>query len=173
MPKSRAEKEVLLTSLQQKLAGKAVVFTQYQGLTVKELTELRAKLREGGATYTVTKNTLLRKALVEARIDIPAEILDVQLAVAASAGDEVEPNRVVVQFAKDHEALKVLGAVIEGEFVPESGVRALAALPSREELYAKVVGSVAAPLRGLVTVLGGNLRGLVSVLNQYQQQQAK
>ncbi len=172
MPKSRSQKEVLLASLQQKLAGKAVVFTQYQGLTVKELTDLRAQLRQRGADYTVTRNTLLRKALESAEIEIPAEILDVQLAVAASATDEVEPSRAVVTFAREHEALKVLGAIVDGAFVGEATVRALAALPSRDELYAKVVGSVAAPLRGLVTVLGGNLRGLVSVLNQYQQQKA-
>lgn len=168
MPKTRAEKEVLLQSLEQKLAGKTVVFTQYQGLTVKEMTDLRGNLRAVGADYTVTRNSLLRKALASASIEIPSDILDVQLAVAASAKDEVEPNRVVVKFAKEHEKLQILGAIVDGAFVPESSVRALAALPSRDQLYAKVVGSVAAPLRGLVTVLGGNLRGLVSVLHQYQ-----
>jgi len=170
MPKTRAEKEVLLQTLEQKLAGKTVVFTQYQGLTVKELTNLRADLRTVGADYTVTRNSLLRKALASAGIEIPGEILDVQLGIAASDRDEVEPNRVVVKFAKDHEKLGILGAIVDGAFVPESSVRALASLPSREELYAKAVGSIAAPLRGLVTVLGGNLRGLVNVLTQYKQQ---
>lgn len=172
MPKTRAEKEVLLQALEQKLAGKTVVFTQYQGLTVKELTNLRADLRTVGADYTVTRNSLLRKALGSAGIEIPGEILDVQLGIAASDRDEVEPNRVVVKFAKEHEKLAILGAIVDGAFVPEASVRALAALPSREQLYAKAVGSIAAPLRGLVTVLGGNLRGLVNVLNQYQQQKA-
>ena len=173
MPKTRAEKERLLTNLAQMLTGKTIVLTEYRGLTVRQMSALRQALRAVGAFYTVTKNSLLRKALAQAGIEIPNQILDVQLAVATSASDEVEPNRAVVAFAKENEALKIHGALIEGTFVNEVVVRNLAALPSRDELYAKAVGSMAAPLRGLVTVLCGNLRGLVSVLHQYQQKVAK
>ncbi len=81
----------------------------------------------------------------------------------------MEANKAVVTFGKSHEALRILGAVIDGQFVDEAGVRILAALPGRDELYAKLVGSIAAPLSGLVNVLSGNLRGLVSVLKQYQE----
>ncbi|MBI4185624.1 50S ribosomal protein L10 [Candidatus Berkelbacteria bacterium] len=172
MPKSRTEKEQLLASLRTLVTGQAVVLTEYRGLTVRELTDLRAALRTVGASYTVTKNSLLRRALTEANREIPSEILDTQLAVATSPTDEVEPNRVVVNFARDHDALTIHGALVDGHFVNEAGVRTLAALPSRDELYAKAVGSIAAPLRGLVTVLSGTVRGLVTVLRQYQQQRA-
>ena len=170
MAKTRAEKDALFAELKEAVAGKAIVFTQYTGLTVRDMTDLRAELRKVDGRYTVTKNTLLRKAMDEAGVGgVPTEILDVQLAVATSATDEVEPNRIVVNFAKTHEKMGILGAVVDGKFVDAAGVKALAALPSRDELYAKAVSSIAAPLTGLVNVLAGNLRGLVTVLKQYQE----
>ena len=173
MAKTRAEKDALFAELKEAVSGKAVVFTRYTGLTVRDMTDLRAELRKVGGRYTVTKNTLLRKAMEEAGIaDVPADVLDVQLAVATSQTDEVEPNRIVVNFGKTHEKIEILGAVVDGSFVDAAGVKALAALPSRDELYAKVVGSVAAPLTGMVNVLAGNLRGLVTVLKQYQEKKA-
>src|SRR5690606_23177128 len=114
---------------------------------------------------------LLRKALEEAGISVPAEILDVQLGVA-TGNDEVEPNRAVVDFAKSVEGLRIHGAIIDGTFIDEASVRNLASLPSRDQLYAKVVGSLAAPLSGMVNVLAGNLRGLVIVLKAYQEKKA-
>lgn len=171
MPKTRSEKEALLATLTEMVAGKAMVFTEYRGLTVRNLSDLRANLRTIGGRYTVTKNTLLRKALKDAGIDVPGDILDVQLAVA-TGDDEVEPNRAVVDFAKTVEGLKIHGALVDGKFVDEAGVRKLAALPSRDQLYASVVGSIAAPLSGLVNVMAGNLRGLVNVLKAYQDKKA-
>ena len=172
MPKTRSQKEALLATLGEMVAGKAVVFTEYRGLGVRELTELRAQLRKNGSRYTVTKNTLLRKALEVAGITVPGEVLDLQLGVASSATDEVEPNRIIVEFAKANELLKIHGAIVDGRYIDEAGVRQLAALPTRDVLYARVVGSISAPLSGLVNVLSGNLRGLVSVLKQYQAQQS-
>lgn len=168
MAKTRTQKEELLQELQGAASAKALVFTKYTGLSVKDLTELRNKLRASSSTYRVTKNTLLKKALSEAGHEIPQDIYDYQVAVAWSSTDEVEPNKIVAEFAKTHEMLGVLGALVNGEFIDAAGVKKLASLPSREELYAKVVGSIAAPLSGLVNVLGGNLRGLVSVLAQYR-----
>ncbi|MGI6103583.1 MAG: 50S ribosomal protein L10 [Patescibacteria group bacterium] len=173
MAKTRAQKDALFAELKDAVAGKAIVFTQYTGLTVRDMTDLRAELRKVQGRYTVTKNTLLRKAMDEAGIaGVPTEVLDVQLAVATSATDEVEPNRIVVNFQKTHEKMEILGAVVDGKFVDAAGVKALAALPSRDELYAKMVGSIAAPLSGMVNVLAGNLRGLVTVLKQYQEKKA-
>lgn len=172
MAKTKAQKESQLSELRSLVGGKAVVFTAYRGVTVKDLEALRQALRAIGGTYRVTKNSLLRKALAERGIDVPVEILDVQLGVAVSASNEVEPNRVVVEFQKTHETLGILGAIVDGTFVDVAGVKALAALPSREQLYGQLVGTIAAPLTGLVNVLAGNLRGLVTVLKQYQEKQA-
>ena len=167
MPKTRTQKEQEFADLKSMVNGKAVVLTEYTGLTVKDMGDLRGKLRESGSSYRVVKTSLLAKALAEKNIEIPAEILTVQLAVASNLDDEVEPNRAVVDFAKTNEAINIKGAVINGEFVDESQVKALASLPGRDELLAKVVVSVSAPLSGMVNVLSGNLRGLVNVLKQY------
>lgn len=172
MAKTRQEKEVHLAELEQALAGKAIVLTKYTGLTVRDLSDLRAELRAVGGEYRVTKNTLLAKALAGRKMEIPQDILSLQLGIAISHTDEVEPNKIIVKFAKTHEPLQILGALIEGKFIDESSVRKLAALPSRDELYAKVVGSLAAPMSGLVNVMAGNLRGLVRVLDQYREHKA-
>ncbi|MBI2590044.1 50S ribosomal protein L10 [Candidatus Berkelbacteria bacterium] len=165
---TRVRKEEQLALLTAMLQEKAIVFTRYSGLTVRDLDELRRALRAVKSRYLVTKNTLLRKAMEQANLTIPSEIFDIQLGIAVSADDEVEPNRVVVTFAKTHEAFGILGAIVDGKFIDTTNVKSLAALPSRDQLYAKVAGSLAAPLAGLMNVLSGNLRGLVNVLHQYQ-----
>lgn len=169
MAKTRLQKEQELQVLEQLAAGKAVVLTGYTGLSVGDMRQLRQALRAVGGGYRVVKTSLLRKALGDAAPSVPTEAFGVQLAIATHPTDEVEANKAVVVFGKTHEAMQVLGAIIDGQFIDEAGVRRLAALPGRDELYAKLVGSVAAPISGLVNVLAGNLRGLVSVLNQYQQ----
>lgn len=169
MPKTRIQKEQELADLKEMVSGKAVVLTEYTGLTVKDMGDLRAKLRESNSTYRVIKTSLLAKALEEIDVKIPEEVLTIQLAIASNLSDEVEPNRAVVEFAKGNEQINIKGAIINGEYVDESKVKALASLPSREMLLAKVVGSVSAPLSGMVNVLSGNLRGLVNVLKQYQE----
>lgn len=172
MAKTRVQKEQELTELTQLAAGRAVVLTQYTGLSVKDQRELRQALRSVGGGYRIVKTSLLRKALGSVAETVPGAAFEVQLAIATHATDEVEPNKAVVTFGRTHEALQILGAVIDGQFVDEAVVRKLATLPGRDELYAKLVGSVAAPLSGLVNVLSGNLRGLVLVLRQYQEKQA-
>lgn len=172
MATTRAQKDIQLAALRDAVAGKAIVFTAYRGVTVKDLEALRTELRKVGGSYRVTKNTLLRKALEEQGIEVPAEILDVQLGIATSSTDEVEPNRVVVDFQKSHETLGILGAVVDGKFIDPASVKALAALPSREQLYGQLVGTIAAPLTGVVNVLVGNLRGLITVLKQYEAKQS-
>lgn len=166
MAKTREQKAVQLAQLQTLIQQPAMVLTQYSGLTVKDLDELRSQLREVGCRYLVPKTSLLEKVLEEQKIVLPESLLKVQLGIATSATDEVDPNRVVVTFAKKNEKLGVVGAIIHGKFVDAAYVKSLAALPSRQELYARVVGSVSAPIRGFVSVLGGNLRGLVQVLKQ-------
>ncbi len=172
MAKTRAQKEAQLAELRELVAQPAVVLTSYAGLTVDELTELRSELRKAGSRYRVPKTSLLRKALAERHVELPDDLLKVQLGIATSETDEVEPNRVVVSFMKTHEKLGVVGAIIHGKFVDAAYVKSLAALPGRNELYAKIVGSIAAPMSGFVSVLGGNLRGLAQVLRQRQEKLA-
>jgi large subunit ribosomal protein L10 len=168
MAKTRSQKEEQLVKLNDQFGSKKAVFVDYQGLSVKELENLRNSLEEKGVKFIVVKNTLAKIALKNAGIEVDNEILKKPVAVAF-ADDEVTPSKEIKNFTKLHEKLEILGGVIESEFVPTSTIEALALLPSREELYAKVVGSIASPLSGLVNVMAGNIRGLVSVLNQYKE----
>jgi large subunit ribosomal protein L10 len=172
MAKTRAQKETQLKELERLLTGKAVVLTQYTGLGVKELQELRSNLRKIDGKYSVTKNSLLRIATKKHNLSLPEQVYSMQLGIAVTERDEVEANRQVVDFAKSHQKIEILGALINGEFVDPEGVKSLAALPSRDELLAQLVGSISAPISGLVNVMSGNLRGLVNVIKQYHDSKA-
>jgi large subunit ribosomal protein L10 len=166
---TREHKEATVAGLQQQLADlKLVVLTDYRGLSVPEITELRANLRAEGMSYAVTKNTLLRIAAKNtpqlANIDPGA--FTGPMALAISTTDEVAPARVIYQYAKDHEALEIVGAITgDGQLLTAAEVKALATLPTREQLLGQVVGTIAAPLSGFVGVMGANVRGIVTVLN--------
>lgn len=171
MAKTRAQKEEQLARLDQEFGSKKAVFVDYQGLTVSEIEDLRNSLEEKGVKFTVVKNTLAKIALKNSGIEVEGDVFKKPVGVAFS-DDEVTPSKEISNYAKSHEKLEILGGVIEKQFVPVSTISALALLPSREELYAKVVGSIAAPMSGLVNVMAGNIRGLVSVLKQYSEQKS-
>jgi large subunit ribosomal protein L10 len=150
---------------------KLAVLTDYRGLTVTEVEELRRLLQAEGVSYRVTKNTLLRLAASQTdnlkSID-PATFTG-PTALALSTTDELAPARVVFQYAREHEALEIVGAITgDGQVLSAAEVKALATLPTREQLLAQVVGTIAAPLSGLVGVTGANVRGIVQVLNAIQ-----
>jgi large subunit ribosomal protein L10 len=126
-------------------------------------------LREKGVQFNVTKNTLLKIALKKHGIEVSESILKKPLAVAFAMEDEVAPAREIALFAKKSEAIEILGGILEKKYIDEAMIRKLAALPSREELYGRVVGTIAAPLSGMINVLAGNIRGLINVLNAYGQ----
>jgi len=168
--KTREQKEKLVKEYSEKIEkAKSIVVLDYKGLKVKDSEELRGKLLDNGSEFIVTKNSLLKLALKERGIDIPEEYYTKPLAMTFSYQDEVIGVKELDAFAKTHEELEVIGGFMGDEYLETNRVKALAALPSKEELYAKVVGTIAAPLSGMVNVLSGNLRGLVSVLNQYNQ----
>ncbi len=165
---TRAAKEEVVVKLQEELAQlKLAVLTDYRGLSVHEISELRNTLRKEGISYRVTKNTLLRLAAgsIEKFKGLDPASFQGPMALAISAEDEVAPARVVFQYAKQHEALEIVGALTgDGQLLSAAEVKALALLPTREQLLAQVVGTIAAPLTGFVGVLGANVRGIVTVL---------
>jgi len=175
MAVTRAEKEQTVNQLQSELAElKLVVLTDYRGLTVSEISELRANLRAEGISYKVTKNTLLRLATkaVPKFADVDPELFTGPMALALSTTDEIAPARVVFQYAKGHAALEIVGALTgDGEVLTPAQVTALATLPTREQLLGQLVGTIAAPLSGLVGVMGANVRGIVTVLNAIKEAQ--
>lgn len=169
---SREKKETLVADLVAKLqSSKSVVFTDYRGLTVEEIDEVRNKLREQGIEFKVIKNTLFKLAVKEAGFDVSEDITHGHpVAVAFASGDEVTPAKITYEYSKKNEKFGIIGGILEGKEISDIMVKSLASLPGREELYAKLVGSIVSPLSGMVNVLSGNVRGLVNVLSAIRDQ---
>ena len=174
MPKSKQQKEEILNQLTDRLNKmKSAVFVDYSGLNVKSVEQLRKSLREEDVSYQVAKKTLIKLALEKAGLkEIEIMPLVGQIAVATSEQDEVMPARLLKKLQKDNEALAILGGILENKFVAAAKVLELASLPTRDELIARVIGSIRAPLSGLVNVLQGGMRNFVNVLSAIKDQKA-
>lgn len=143
---NRAEKQSFIDSFRSSLEGKSLaVVTRQSGLTVAEVTELRAKMSEAGANYKVVKNTLARIAVNDTPMANLADYFKGAVAVASSE-DAVAAAKVVVNFAKENDKIEVVAGSLDGEFLDVQAVKALAALPSLDELRAKIIGLLQAPL---------------------------
>ncbi len=167
MAKSKIQKSEALQTLVDNIKGsKSMVFANYQGLKMTESEELRKLCRDGKVVYIASKKTLVQKALEQAGMNGEAiKAYDGAVSIAFGTEDEVAPAQIVAQFAKKHDAVKIFGGVLEGNFIESSKVMALSALPSKHQLLGQLVGTINAPVSGFVNVLAGNLRGLVNVLN--------
>ena len=147
---SKDKKQTLVADLTELLSSsKMTVFAKYQGLTVAELQELRKAARENGVKIKVVKNRLVRVAMGEIAVykDTDTSGLSGQLLYAVSDSDEVMPAKILAEFAKTHEALEISGAFNDaGQNLEVAEVKALAALPSKNELIAQVVAQLLSPV---------------------------
>jgi len=166
MAKTKLQKQEILRDLYAKIdKSKSMVFASFTALTVQEAEELRNELRKENNEYYVAKKTLLSMALQEKGQEVKVDDFDGQIAVVFGYGDEVSPAKTLSKFIKTHEnKVEFVGGVMDGKFIEPAEVRELAKLPSKQELYARLVGTINAPVSGFVNVLAGNLRGLVQVL---------
>ncbi|MFH0854515.1 MAG: 50S ribosomal protein L10 [bacterium] len=171
MPKTRAKKEELVKVYIEKLnKGKSVAIANFQRLTVKEVENLRKKCREINVECLVAKKNLLAVALKEKGLDEGAiDIFENNIGVAFGA-DEIAPAKLFSNFAKEHgDKFNLIAGILENKMISVEQIRALANLPSKEELLAKIVGSIQAPISNFVNVLQGNIRGLAQVLNRIKE----
>lgn len=167
----RKQKEAFVAEVADLFAdAQAMYVSDYRGLTVAEISELRGKLRENGASMRVLKNTLTRRAAETAGQQALLGLLSGPTAVTFCQEDPVAPAKVLADFAKVHKDLEVRGGVLQGKTIDAAAVKALASLPPHDVLVAQLVGTMAAPLTGLLTVLNGTVSGLVRVLQQVADQ---
>lgn len=160
------EKAQVVTEIKEKFQeSTGVVIADYRGMTVAQVTQLRSQLRKAGVEYRVLKNTLVRRAAHEVGIDGLDSFLEGPTAVAFST-DPVAPAKVLSDFAKDVKTFTIKGGVVEGKVIDPEGVKALADLPSREELLAQVLRGMQAPLAGMVNVLQGPIRKMGYALEE-------
>ena len=147
-------KAPVVQEISEKIDGaQSVVLVDHRGLTVQEDTELRRKLREAGVTYKVYKNTMMKRAFegtVCAELD---PFLEGPSAMAVSKEDATAPARILAKYAKQYPALELVAGVVEGQYNDQAGIQALSQVPSREELLAKLFGSMQAPIANMARVL--------------------
>lgn len=175
MPSSKIldQKKVVVNEIQESLKGaKSIVLADYRGLTVEQDTELRKALRDAGLSYKVVKNTLTKIAVDKLGLSDLDPFLKGPTAMAYSNEDEILTAKVMSKYASKFEKLNIKAGIVEGKLVDVNGVKALADLPSREELIAKMLGGFNAPVTGFVNVLNANIRGLVVALNAIAEKKA-
>jgi large subunit ribosomal protein L10 len=159
--------EEIKTNLQD---SKVIVLTDYRGLTVTEINELRRILKEEGVQYKVVKNTLTRLAVRELGLNGLEPYLQGPTAIAYGYDDPVVPVKLLVKFSRGNEHLEIKGGFLEKDILNEEELRQIARLPSRDVLLAKTLACFQAPLAGMLSVLQGNMRNLVSVLHAIGEQ---
>lgn len=166
MSANQEAKKVVVEEIVEKIkASKSIVFVDYNKLTVSEVSELRKKCKQSGCEYKVYKNTLMRKALNELGFNQFDNDLNGPTAIAF-ASDEMSAAKVMVAAAKDYTDKIVLkSAFVDNAYVDKNGIKALASMPSKEELVAKMLGSMQAPLANFAGVLNNLLSGIVRVLD--------
>ncbi len=171
---TRQRKEELVAELVEKIqSSKAIIYAHYKGVTVKSLTGMRKELMKSGSSWQVMKKTLLNIALKQAGVEGNVRVLPGQVGVAFST-DEVSAAKTLADFIKANRgtAFSIEGGVLGVKTLSADEARALAKLPSQDELRAMLVGTLQAPISGFVRTLSGNLNGLVRVLKAVEEKKA-
>ena len=175
MSKTKIQKRDIVQGITDKInKSKSLVFVKFDKLGVVENEELRNELKKEGGEYLATKKTLLNISLKNSNLEeVDTKSFGGQVATIFGYEDEVAPAKIVEKFiAKNKEKIEFVGGFLENKFIAAEQVVVLAKLPSKQELYAKLVGSMNAPVSGFVNALAGNLRGLVGVLKAIEEKKS-
>lgn len=169
---TRERKKDLVAQYSELLAqSRAIILTEYSGLSVKQMQALRAQVRQADGAFYVTKNTLLKLALAEQDSALPDDLLVGQLATGFAMNEVPTLAKALTEFAKEEEDLRIVGGLLDGEFLTAEQIKELAELPSLDELRAQIIGLIQGPARNLVGVIAGGVRQVVNVLDAYARQE--
>jgi large subunit ribosomal protein L10 len=170
---AKPEKVAAVAEIKERIENNEVaIMSTYIGINVAKVTNLRRKMRENGIEYKVYKNTLATIALQELGLEKAAPMMTGPTAWAFSK-DPVAPAKILKEFHKESEFVKMVGGVLSGQVVNAGKLEQLADLPSREQLVAQVVGTIAMPLRNLAGALNALPRNLANVVDQIREQKEK
>lgn len=165
MALTKIQKQRIIEDLKEKTSKqKAMVFADFTGLRVKDLSDLRKKLKAAGNELKVVKKTLLKLVLKEKKVEMKVEELKGEVAVIFGFKDELSPAKITYQFGEGNLNLKILGSFFENEFKNAEETIILAKLPAKKELLSELVATISAPMSQFVNVLQGNIKGLICVL---------
>jgi len=187
MPVTREKKEAALTSLKEEFGGRgSAIFTDFRGVDVAGITDLRAKLRAQGARYLVAKRTVIEKALpANEQIGVMVELdklgngnvvktlLEGSTGICFADAEPIAVAKVLVDFRKDYEKFGIKGAFLAGRFYSAAAVAALATTPPREVLLARLLGAMNGPASGFAGVLAAVIRQFLGTLQAIADEKAK
>jgi len=166
MPTTKEQKKIIIEELSEKIKKQTtIMIVDFTGLRVPEAFDLRKKLNQVNAELKVAKKTLIQLALKNNNLDKDIKQMNGEIALVFGYQDEILPAKIVYEFSKTNENLKILGGFFGNEFQNAEKFIELAKLPSKEELLGKPVGSISSPITGFVRSLQYNLKGLIFALN--------
>ena len=170
---TKAFKQEKIEEMKENFAkAKVAVVTEYRGLTVEEITKLRRTLQKEDSDYMVTKNTLAKLASKGTQFEVLADTLKGPVAIAFGFKDEVAPAKILTKFIKEVKKGQIVAAALDGQLLDAKETEKLASLPSKEELYAKMLGSINSPATGIVGAMNAVMSGLVRAMDQVAKQKS-
>ena len=151
--------------------AKVAIVSDYRGLSVAEITNLRRRLQKEDGDYTIVKNTLAKIAIKDTQFEGLEEFLKGPSGIAFGFGDEVAPAKVILKYLKEAKKTnEVKGGVLDGKIISANDVKAISNLPSKPELIAKIMGSLSSPAQGLTNTVNGVARALVYAMEEVRKQ---
>ncbi len=170
---TKAFKNDKLALIKEKIdKAQVAVVSEYTGLSVEEITKLRRELQKEGGDYMVTKNTLAKIAIKGTPYEVLAETLKGPIAIAFGFTDQVAPAKVLSKFIKDTKKGEIIAAAMDGQLMSAEEAKALANLPSREELYAKMLGCINSPASGIANSVNAVMSSLVRAVAAVRDQKS-
>lgn len=168
---TKAFKSEKIAQIKEKVEkANVAIVTEYQGMSVEDITKLRRALQKEDGDYMVTKNTLAKIAVKDTNYELLSDLLTGPIAIAFGYGDQVMPAKALAKFIKETEKGKIVGAVLDGKLLSEEEAKALASLPSKQEIYAKMLGCINSPASGIANsvnaVMSQLTRAMAAVRDQ-------
>ncbi len=171
---ARRTKDHMVSEVKERIKTRSnFVLTHYMGSSVSDLELLRRNLKKSSSSYFVVKNSVLKVALDELKLNEFTPLVDSGMGVSICGQDPAVTCKELVEFAKTHDKFKIKGAYLDGSLVTADKVKAIASLPSRAVLLSQVVGGIKSPITGFVLVLAGTLRKFVYCINAIKTEREK
>ena len=167
MALNKLQKQKIINDLKEKVdKQKSIVFADFKGLKVKDLSNLRKQMKDKECELKVAKKSLLSLIFKQKKIEIDVKKMDGEIALGFGYKDEILPFKTLYDFSRENENIKILGGLIGKDIFDKEKALELGQLPGKQELLARLVGSIGSPLSGMVNVLQGNIKGLINILKQ-------
>ena len=170
---TKAFKQDKIEAIKEKVSkAKVALVTEYRGLSVEEITYLRRELQKENSDYMVTKNTLAKLAVQGTEFEVLSEVLKGPIAIAFGYEDQAAPAKVIAKFIKEKKKAEIIAAALDGQLFNAEQAKQLANIPSKEELYAKMLGCINSPATGIAGAVNAVMSSLVRAVDAVAKQKS-